>query len=1053
MAIAIDASTPAALGRVSNATPYATASFSPPAGSLVFIAAGAGWSNPAASIGITCSDSSGGGNWEQVEIANGGAHFPGAAAVFRKYFATAPGAITVSVAYTNFGAGNCEIVLPVVFWGAHPDQSTAGSADDIGTAGDGVFSLTTTKAGSQVWGVSVDEDTMTTWTPNANTVLAHEFTDATNGIAMKCWASAANTVTPGATNFGGTWGNSDESKSAGLEIIPGPFPVVEAWASGRTTTVDTTNHAITLPAGIVAGQKLVVLFSSDGAPTCSTTSTGWVKVGQASNSTVVTGAVFEKIATGSDALTINTTTAEQSSHISARVSNAGTLYAASANGSSTNSNPPSLTPAGGLNDYLWLSTRSGDSTVLATVPPANFSHLQSLAAAGTGGASSNIAERPFTGTVLDPGTFTSASEQWVSWTIAIAPVPLVNDITGSGGVNFGSLTGTANGIREVLGSTSTSFGSLTGAANGKREVLGSGTGNLGALTGAAVGKREVLGSGGTNFGGLTGSATGQREVLGSGSSSFGPLNGTANGTRDVFGSGVGSFGSLTGTGTGTTESVVHGSGLGDFGSLTGTGTGVREVLGSASTSFGFSGTASGTREVFGSANTVFVTDFAGSGIREVLGSGLGEFGDLLGIGNGDVGIGVYGSASTVFTFTGTATGSNVSRLPPTSEVVDYLTSPQRLEPDMPYRLIAQRIIDRTFIDWDLPVSEVVITYTLSGPKLIKGKLKPEITDFLDLGLEPKATFIHIEQDNIIRGSAILQPSEMGDDGSLTFIAEGLSGYPHNQPYQAEYSQVNIDPLDVVRHIWTHLLSSPRSNLGVLVGNATSEQRIGTEVDTVNGTIKPYTLFWWDDTDCGREIDNLAKETPFDYVEFDEWNSTKTDVIHHVIPAYPRMGTRRFDLGFISGENIVSLSLLREEPDQYASEVIVRGAGEGRDSIRGFAANIIGNRIRQSVSITDKSITTHDAATKRAQEELRQRQAFLNIREITILDQHENASLGDFSPGDDILVQVDIYWFDEIQMWCRVISFDWIPEKGIIVIQLQNSEISNYGTYWNRIELS
>jgi hypothetical protein len=1052
VAIAIDPSTPAALGRVSNATPYTSASFSPPAGSLVFIAAGAGWSSPAASIGITCSDSSGGGNWERADIANGGAHFPGAAAVFRKYFATAPGAITVSVAYTNFGAGNCEIVLPVVFWGAHPDQSTAGSASDIGTAGDGIFSLTTTKAGSQVWGVSVDEDTMASWTPNANTILAHEFTDATNGIAMKCWASAANTVTPGATSFGGTWGNSDESKSAGLEIIPGPFPVVEAWASGRTTTVDTSNHAITLPAGIVAGQKLVVLFSCDGAPTCSTTSTGWVKVGQASNTTVVTGAVFEKIATGSDALTINTTSPEQSSHISARVSNAGTLYATSANGSSTNSNPPSLTPAGGSNDYLWLSTRSGDSTVLATVAPANFSHLQSLAAAGTSGASSNVAERPFTGTVLDPGTFTSLTEQWVSWTIAIAPVPTANEVTGSGGTNFGPLTGTATGQREVLGSASTSF-SLTGTANGTREVLGSASTSFGGLTGTSIGTREVLGSASTNFGSLTGTSTGQREVLGSGSSNFGSLIGTANGTREVIGSGSGSFGPLIGIGFGSTEPVVTGSGFGDFGSLIGQGNGVREVLGSASTSFGFEGTASGVREVLGSSSTTFSTDFAGSGIREVLGSGIGNFGSLLGSGQGAPGITVYGSASTVFTFTGTATGSNVSRKPPTSEVVDYLTSPQRLEPDMPYRLIAQRIIGRTFIDWDLPVSEVVITYTLSGPKLIKGKLKPEITDFLDLGLEPKATFIHIEQDNIIRGSAILQPSEMGDDGSLTFIAEGLSGYPHGQPYQSEYSQVDIDPLDVVRHIWSHLLSSPRSNLGVLVANTTSEQRIGTEVDTVNGAVKPYTLFWWDDTDCGREIDNLAKETPFDYVEFDEWNSTKTDVIHHIIPAYPRIGTRRFDLGFVSGENITSVSLLREEPDQYASEVIVRGAGEGKDSIRGFAANIIGNRIRQSVSVTDKSITTHEAATKRAEEELRRRQAFLNIREITVIDQHENASLGDFAPGDDILVQVELYWFGEIQMWCRIIGFDWVPEKGIIVLQLENSEIATYGSYFNRIELS
>lgn len=389
---------------------------------------------------------------------------------------------------------------------------------------------------------------------------------------------------------------------------------------------------------------------------------------------------------------------------------------------------------------------------------------------------------------------------------------------------------------------------------------------------------------------------------------------------------------------------------------------------------------------------------------------------------------------------------------PPEYILEYLTTLDRLQADKPYRLIAQRILDRVFLDWDLPVSDVVITYTLSGPKLIKGRLAPELLDFLDLGLEPKATFIHIEQDGIIRGSAILQPGEISDDGSLTFLAEGISGYPHGQPFQGEYAQTNVDPLDIVRSVWTHLLASPRANLGLTIGDATSPKRVGTELDETTNTVRPYTLFWWDDTDCGQEIDSLARDTPFDYVEHDVWNSDRTDVEHFILPAYPRTGTRRFDLAFVAGENILSVALLREEPDQYASEVIVRGAGEGKDSIRGFAANIIGHRIRQSVSVTDRTITTHEAANARAQEELRRRQAFLKIREITVLDRHGNASLGDFSLGDDVLVQVELYWFGEIQMWCRIISFDWTPVTRTITLQLENSEVFDYGIS-NRIELS
>lgn len=201
------------------------------------------------------------------------------------------------------------------------------------------------------------------------------------------------------------------------------FPTVQTRAANRTTTTNTTSHAITLPTGITAGDVLVVVFSTDGSPTVSVNTgvsgTNWNTIGQASNGTIVTGAVFWKIAEGSDALTLTTSASEQSSHVSLRISGANVVSGTSANGSSTNSNPPLHTPSAGTQDYLWIATRSGDSTVVATVAPTSFTNLQTQAAAGTGGASTNTAEYAFNASSLDPGTFTSASEQWVSWTLAV----------------------------------------------------------------------------------------------------------------------------------------------------------------------------------------------------------------------------------------------------------------------------------------------------------------------------------------------------------------------------------------------------------------------------------------------------------------------------------------------------------------------------------------------------------------------------------------------------------------------------------------------------------
>ena len=209
-----------------------------------------------------------------------------------------------------------------------------------------------------------------------------------------------------------------------------PSVIARATLSGpasNATTFDTS--AATLSGAI--GNLLVAVISADGNPTLTAQvpplGAAWTKLGQASNSTIVTGAVFWKIAetadwgTNGDSLTITSSASEQFSGVFLRLSGTSLqIEGTSANGSSTNSDPPGEALAGGAaKDVLWIATRSGDSTVVATAAPASFANLQSRAASGTGGASTNTAERALNAATLDPGAFTSASEQWVSWTLAV----------------------------------------------------------------------------------------------------------------------------------------------------------------------------------------------------------------------------------------------------------------------------------------------------------------------------------------------------------------------------------------------------------------------------------------------------------------------------------------------------------------------------------------------------------------------------------------------------------------------------------------------------------
>lgn len=287
------------------------------------------------------------------------------------------------------------------------------------------------------------------------------------------------------------------------------FPVVAARNSGRTTATNTTSHAITLPSGISAGDLLVVVFACDGNPTISVdtgvSGSNWNALTQGANGSIVSSNVFWKIAEGGDALTLTTSASEQSSHVSLRITGGYSVTGTSANGSSTNSNPPNHAGHDGTQDYLWIATRAGDSTVLATVAPTNFANLQSLAAAGTGGASVNTAERSINSASQDPGTFTSASEQWVSYTLAVSPV---NTGHGSGSVD---VTGSAEGVVPVVGAAE-SFVDVTGSGNGL--VSGGGGGTPTPLAYGSYLWSNYVGAASYTFTGLTvGAADADRWVI------------------------------------------------------------------------------------------------------------------------------------------------------------------------------------------------------------------------------------------------------------------------------------------------------------------------------------------------------------------------------------------------------------------------------------------------------------------------------------------------------------------------------------------------------------
>lgn len=190
----------------------------------------------------------------------------------------------------------------------------------------------------------------------------------------------------------------------------------QTWAS---STSDANSFTPTLPSSIKPGELLLCVFSVDGNPTVS--ASDWNKLGQGSNGTDVTQAIFWKISNGNDTLTVTTSNNQQASAVTLRIRNASAVvFREFFNGSSTNSSPSDLYMSF-KQSYLWIVTRSGDSTVVATAAPTNYGNLQTATAGGTSGASTNTAEYQVFTNLQEPGNFTSNTEQWVAATLAVIP--------------------------------------------------------------------------------------------------------------------------------------------------------------------------------------------------------------------------------------------------------------------------------------------------------------------------------------------------------------------------------------------------------------------------------------------------------------------------------------------------------------------------------------------------------------------------------------------------------------------------------------------------------
>jgi len=208
------------------------------------------------------------------------------------------------------------------------------------------------------------------------------------------------------------------------------FPSVASHAQADSGISAVSSFACTMPSGISAGDRLIAIIGVDQVRTVSidtgASGSNWTIQQQASPANpdnLVTGAIITKIAEGIDALTITVDTADIINSFVLRVTSASNVYVSTpaTAGFVANADPPSLNPGTGTQDFLWIAAVVHDAQVVATAAPTNFSGLVTDTANSSGGCSISWATQNLAAASLDPGAFTSAAEQHVAYTIAVAP--------------------------------------------------------------------------------------------------------------------------------------------------------------------------------------------------------------------------------------------------------------------------------------------------------------------------------------------------------------------------------------------------------------------------------------------------------------------------------------------------------------------------------------------------------------------------------------------------------------------------------------------------------
>jgi hypothetical protein len=239
-----------------------------------------------------------------------------------------------------------------------------------------------------------------------------------------------------------------------------------------TTTGSTAsqNKVVNFPAGVAAGQLLLVVLRSAAAD-AHTTPAGYsaLVLNDASDASDDVTSIFYRIAAAADtSVTVTCTTSQKYAAIAYRITGGNNAIAPQIStvviGTTTSVDPGQITPTGGTKDYLFLWLGAWDGEQTGNPPTAPTSYVNGvISTSGTGGLPATNAQvvgysRQATASNENPAalTLSTAPTGSSTWTVAVHPAPVVI-------IDLANAASTAGNITPQQVGSATAWTGVTGA--------------------------------------------------------------------------------------------------------------------------------------------------------------------------------------------------------------------------------------------------------------------------------------------------------------------------------------------------------------------------------------------------------------------------------------------------------------------------------------------------------------------------------------------------------------------------------------------------------------